>query len=58
VRNLKRVMSFILVLLTVVTASAGAFAAAIDELIAGAKKEGTLELYAPSTLTPEGAQRL
>lgn len=57
-RNLKLVMSFVLVLLTVVTASAGAFAAAIDELIAGAKKEGTLELYAPSTLTPEGAQRL
>ena len=32
--------------------------AAIDDLIAGAKKEGVLELYAPSTLTPEGAQRL
>jgi ABC-type Fe3+ transport system substrate-binding protein len=33
-------------------------AAPIDDLIAGAKKEGRLELYAPSTLTPEGAQRL
>jgi len=32
--------------------------APIDELIAGAKKENVLELYAPSTLTPEGAQRL
>jgi iron(III) transport system substrate-binding protein len=32
--------------------------APIDDLIAGAKKEGVLELYAPSTLTPEGAQRL
>jgi iron(III) transport system substrate-binding protein len=33
-------------------------AAPIDDLIAGAKKEGVIELYAPSTLTPEGAQRL
>ena len=33
-------------------------AAPIDELIAGAKKEGVIELYAPSTLTPQGAQRL
>ncbi|HEX4991073.1 MAG TPA: hypothetical protein VFW91_20005, partial [Candidatus Binatia bacterium] len=32
--------------------------APIDELIAGAKKEGVIELYAPSTLTPQGAQRL
>ena len=32
--------------------------AAIDELVAGAKKEGVIELYAPSTLTPQGAQRL
>src|SRR5215831_18645890 len=33
-------------------------AAPIDELVAGAKKEGVIELYAPSTLTPQGAQRL
>jgi hypothetical protein len=32
--------------------------APIDDLIPGAKKESVLELYAPSTLTPEGAQRL
>lgn len=38
--------------------SGTAFAASIDELVAGAKREGVLELYAPSTLTPEGAQRL
>lgn len=37
---------------------AAASGAPIDDLIAGAKKEGVLELYAPSTLTPEGAQRL
>ena len=35
-----------------------AYGAPIDELIAGAKKEGVIELYAPSTLTPQGAQRL
>ncbi|MBI3059257.1 MAG: hypothetical protein HYY81_08120 [Deltaproteobacteria bacterium] len=33
-------------------------AAPIDELVAAAKKEGTIEFYAPSTLTPEGAQKL
>ena len=32
--------------------------APIDDLIAGAKKEGVIELYGPSTLTPEGAHRL
>ena len=31
---------------------------ATDELIAGAKKEGTIEFYGPSTLTPQGAQAL
>jgi len=34
------------------------FAAPVDDLIAGAKKEGTIEFYAPSTLTPQGAQAL
>ncbi|MGH7772321.1 MAG: ABC transporter substrate-binding protein [Candidatus Binatia bacterium] len=33
-------------------------AAPIDDLIAAAKKEGTIEFYAPSTLTPKGAQAL
>lgn len=40
------------------SASQSAFAAPVDDLVAGAKKEGTLEVYAPSTLTPEGAQTL
>jgi ABC-type glycerol-3-phosphate transport system substrate-binding protein len=31
---------------------------ATDELVAGAKKEGTIEFYGPSTLTPQGAQAL
>ena len=42
----------------VVTLAQTGMAAPIDDLIAGAKKEGVLELYAPSTLTPEGALRL
>ncbi|HEX9144016.1 MAG TPA: hypothetical protein VGA09_07075, partial [Candidatus Binatia bacterium] len=33
-------------------------AAPIDELIKGAKQEGTIEFYAPSTLTPQGAQAI
>ncbi|MBI2359686.1 MAG: substrate-binding domain-containing protein [Deltaproteobacteria bacterium] len=35
-----------------------ASAAAIDDLVAAAKKEGTLDVYAPSGLTPPGAQAL
>lgn len=33
-------------------------AAPMDELIAGAKKEGVIEFYGPSTLGPEGAKAL
>lgn len=33
-------------------------AGGIDDLIAGAKNEGTIEFYGPSTLTPQGAQAL
>jgi iron(III) transport system substrate-binding protein len=32
--------------------------APLDDLIAGAKKEGVIEFYGPSTLGPEGAQAL
>lgn len=35
-----------------------AFASPVDDLVAAAKKEGTLEFYAPSTLTPQGSQAL
>jgi len=38
--------------------SAHAAASKLDELIAGAKKEGVIEFYGPSTLGPEGAQAL
>lgn len=33
-------------------------AATVNELVAAARKEGTLDLYAPSSLTPLGAQAL
>ena len=33
-------------------------AASIDDLLAAARKEGNIEFYAPSTLTPQGAQAL
>ena len=33
-------------------------AASIDDLIAAAKKEGRIEFYGPSSLTPQGAQKL
>ena len=35
-----------------------ALAAKMDDLIAGAKKEGMIEFYGPSTLGPQGAQAL
>jgi iron(III) transport system substrate-binding protein len=33
-------------------------AASLDDLVAGAKKEGTIEFYAPSSITPQGAEEL
>jgi iron(III) transport system substrate-binding protein len=48
----------VLGLIVVLASFQAATGAPIDELIAGAKKEGVIELYAPSTLTPQGAQRL
>jgi len=38
--------------------SSMARAGALEDLIAGAKKEGSIEFYGPSTLGPEGAQAL
>ncbi|MBI2359743.1 MAG: extracellular solute-binding protein [Deltaproteobacteria bacterium] len=35
-----------------------AIGAPVDDLVAAAKKEGVIEFYAPSTLTPQGAQAL
>jgi iron(III) transport system substrate-binding protein len=44
-------------MLTMASTSIGA-AAAVDDLIAGAKKEGIIDFYGPSTLGPEGAQAI
>src|SRR5262245_12992002 len=51
-----RLLSFCLLLTFGLRSVAGA--APIDDLIKGAKQEGTIEFYAPSTLTPQGAQAL
>jgi len=58
VQKAKFAVSCILALFFIVSSFQAAQSAPIDDLIAGARKEGILELYAPSTLTPEGAQRL
>jgi len=49
---------FVLLGAILALSSQRAFAAPVDDLVAAAKKEGTFEFYAPSTLTPEGAQAL
>jgi len=48
----------ILVLLILGVSVLPASGAAVDELVAAARKEGVIEFYAPSTLTPQGAQAL
>lgn len=55
---MKRIPGFPIYFLLLATATATKFALAapIDDLIKGAKQEGTIEFYAPSTLTPQGAQ--
>src|SRR5512135_859295 len=55
---MKRLLRFLIYFLLLATAAATKFALAapIDDLIKGAKQEGTIEFYAPSTLTPQGAQ--
>lgn len=55
---MKHCVSFVLIAALLMTAGP-AFAAPIDDLVAAAKKEGgAFEFYAPSTLTPLGAQAL
>jgi ABC-type Fe3+ transport system substrate-binding protein len=55
----KTLMSFSLFILalTLTCASEGT-AAPLDELIAGAKKEGVINVHAPSNIGPQGAQEL
>jgi hypothetical protein len=57
-KNWRSIGSGVVVLLMIAGLFRDANAAPIDDLIAGARKEGVIELYAPSTLTPQGAQRL
>ena len=55
---MKRLQRFSICLLLLGMSTTVAVAAPIDDLINGAKQEGTLEFYAPSTLTPQGAQAI
>ncbi len=58
---MKRLGFLLLIIVALVAAVWGiprALAAPIDDLVAAAKKEGTIDFYAPSTLGPEGAQKL
>jgi len=55
---MKRLVIAVLTLTLALIVGRSATAAPIDDLIKGAKQEGTLEFYAPSTLTPQGAQAL
>jgi iron(III) transport system substrate-binding protein len=57
-KNWRSTGSGVMALLIVIGLVRAAKAAPVDDLIAGAKKEGIIELYAPSTLTPQGVQRL
>jgi iron(III) transport system substrate-binding protein len=51
-------MILLLSLLLLLSSRQSAFAAPLDDVIAGAKKEGVLELLAPSTTGDKGAQAL
>ena len=52
------VASLVVGLVAIAGMAQEALAAPVDELIASAKKEGAIGIYASSTLTPEGAQKL
>ena len=56
-KNSLRKLGAVYLALPIVMAGVGsAVAAPADELIAGAKKEGVIDFYGPSTLGPDGAQ--
>jgi hypothetical protein len=57
-KNIRRFWIFCCTVLIVSGWSGRVLAAPIDDLIAGAKKEGVIEFYGPSTLGPDGAQAL
>ena len=57
-KSLKRLSICVVALTAIFISTKLGFTAPIDDLIAGAKKEGVIEFYGPSTLTPQGAQAL
>ena len=57
-RSLRLLCSGLIAVLVLLQWLSVAPAAPLDELIAAARKEGTLNFYGPSTLKPEGAQVL
>lgn len=57
-RLIKEINIALVSLLIAVGSAVFAQAGGIDDLIAGAKKEGVIEFYGPSTLTPQGASEL
>src|SRR5712692_11746806 len=58
VRKMKPIKFVISAGVIVAALASAAFAAPVDGLVAAAKKESAFEFYAPSTLTPQGAQAL
>src|SRR3989304_4956203 len=57
VKQYRFVLSYVLGLFALM-ATQGVTAAPIDDLVAAAKKEGSVEFHAPSTVTPAGVQKL
>jgi iron(III) transport system substrate-binding protein len=57
-KTIKEIRIWLLALLVIGGLDHFAQAASLDDLIAGAKKEGVIEFYGPSTLGPEGAQAI
>ncbi|HEY7616007.1 MAG TPA: hypothetical protein VH744_04330, partial [Terriglobales bacterium] len=51
-------LTFLILFFFPSSASTQAAAASIDELVAGAKREGSVSFYAPTTVTPAGAKML
>lgn len=57
-RRASFIVSVLLACFIVGETASRATASSLDDLIAKAKEEGTIDLYAPSTLTPQGAEAL
>jgi iron(III) transport system substrate-binding protein len=57
-KMIKKISIYLLALAMVISAAEWVQAGLLEDLIAGAKKEGVIEFYGPSTLGPEGAQAL